>query len=720
MKAFIIFIFLQISIAALSQNTLVYINEIVASNGNILKDRYNQYSDFIEIYNAGNEVFNLADCYITNDINDLTKCRISNKNMGLTAIQPKTFKILWMDENTSRSVLNVCLKLSSNPKDLILVAPDGKTIIDKVSYPEQRYNVSYGRKKDNFEELGYFLKPTPNAANNTKMYKGFCSIPEFSEKGGFYNSLINVKIKHDKDAIIYYTLDGTEPNSNSLKYKDAISIDKTTLLRIKVEQEQYISSEIISQTYFINENFTLPVFSITTNNFDMFASTDPKKNIYTERKINIEYFDRDKSAVFSTNAGVKLVGKAIRNYPQKSMSVRLRSSYGLGTVKCKLFDDKEKSKYSAFLLRNSGNDNAQTLFKDALMHRLVNGTTHIDCQGYTPTIVYINGNCWGINNLREKISKHYIGANHPKVDMNNIDMMEWNSRPIQGDDVHYKNMIKFISENDMKLKENYDSVLTMIDLDNFVDYQIAEIFYANTDWPMANMKFWRPHTKDGKWRWILFDTDLAFDRDKQRCKGHHNSLDYALGVNNCHLPHLTKSLTASTIMLRKLMENEEFKSFFVSRFCDLLNTIFTSEHIANTISDIKSTLEPEIDKHIERWSDKRGIKSRQSWDNNIAKLIRFANERPDTIRYFINSKFNLGGSNEIKLDISEPSFGKLKINTLEINSFPFTGKYFARLPITIEAIPNEGYKFVKWSDGNKDAKREVLVSEVQELIAIFK
>jgi len=719
-RLFFTYFFFFICSVAFAQHSQIYISEILTSNGNIIKDRYNQYEDFVEIYNDGNEAFNLANCYITNDLNNLTKCKISNENIGLTSIGPKSYKLFWLDNNTNRGSLHLCLKLSSEPKDIVIVASDGKTILDKIFYPKQKHNISYGRKFNNLNEFGYFTNVTPNAVNYEKSYIGFCLSPIFSEKSGFYKNSIKVKLDYDKNATVFYTLDGANPTELSAKYIQEIEINKTAILRVIISCPDYISTEIISQTYFINESYSLPVASITTNDIEMFTSTDPKKNSYEEQKINIEYFDREKMNIFSTNAGVSLVGKAIRNYPQKSMSVRLRSTYGIELVKHKLFDDKEQSKYYSFLLRNSGNDNAKTMFKDAMMHRLINGVTNIDCQGYTPVIVYINGQYWGIHNLREKISKFYIGSNYPNVDMNKIDLMEWNSSPIQGDDVHYKDMIKFIAENDMKLKQNYDSVLKLIDIENFVDYQIAEIFYANTDWPMANMKFWRPHTSTGKWRWILFDTDLAFDRDKQRCAGHHNSLDYALGINNCHLPHLTKSLQSSTIILQKLIENEDFKNYFILRFSDLMNTVFTSQRMVKTINDIKSNLEPEIDKHIARWSDKRGIKSRQTWEANINSLIRFANERPDTMRYFINGKFNIGGSVDFHLDISQENVGKINVNTITIDSFPFVGKYFARLPITIEAIENEGHNFVKWSDGKKEAKRIVDVSEIRELTAIFK
>ena len=50
-----------------------------------------------------------------------------------------------------------------------------------------------------------------------------------------------------------------------------------------------------------------------------------------------------------------------------------------------------------------------------------------------------------------------------------------------------------------------------MDVDQYIDYQAAEIYMANADWPSSNIKFWRSSTGDNRWRWVVFDTDLGFN-----------------------------------------------------------------------------------------------------------------------------------------------------------------------------------------------------------------
>lgn len=721
MKYCLFFFLLHFYFFSFSQDTILYINEILSSNENINKDRYNEFDDWIEIYNPNTFSVNLGGMYVSNNEANLKQCQIVETMAGVTTLQPGEFKILWCDNNSSQGPLHVNLKLSSKGETIFLTSKDGKTIFDKVSFESQRIDISYGRFPNGKNDFFYFLKPTPKKSNQeSNNYTGICKNPKLSLNGGFYNKPIIVDIEKDKNTQVYYSTDGSIPDEKKGKlFTKAIAIDSTTVLRLKSYEAGKIPSTLFSETYFINENFTLPVVSLTTNDLNVFTNTDPKINIYKEKPINIEFFDINKEHIFNTLSGFRMVGKAIRNYPQKSYSIRFRSSYGISNVNYKFFQLKPKSKYFSLLLRNSGNDCAYTMFKDALLHTLVMEKTNIDCQGYQPVVVFINGKYWGISNLREKINKYYVASNHKAVDFENIDMIEWGSKPIQGNNKHYSKLLSFIKANDLKISTNYDTVKTMIDIDNFIDYQIAEIFYANTDWPMANMKYWRPRTKDGKWRWIMFDTDLAFDKNKTRCKGHHNTLDYAVGINNCHLPHLTNSLYESTILLRKLIANEDFKLKFVNRFCDLMNTIFTSENILAKINELKSGLEPEIDNHIRRWGKNGGIPNRASWNSNISKFEIFAQERPDTMRMFINDKFLLGGNKSIEFNISDTQTGKIKINTIIPDNYPFSGIYFNSLPIEIEAISNEGYKFVKWSDGDKSNSRKILPKDFDTITAIF-
>jgi hypothetical protein len=675
------------------QQPKVYINEFVTHNTKI-QDRYREYEDWVEFYNAEDTAVNIAGYFLTDNLANPKAFEITKRYPSLTTIPPKGHVMYWFDKGTRQhAALHVNLKLNNKGEQVGLFAPSG-AVVDTVSYGRQWTDIAMGREKDGAKKWVFFTEPTPAKTNNTKSYLGFSAAPTANKQGGFYEGELDVKLfSTNRKAAIYYSTDGKLPQQiDAQRYKTPIKILKTTVVRAITVEEGKLPGEVMTQTYFIDEKSTLPVVSIAIDKYSIFTNNDPKQNLYSESPAHIEYFDADKNRAFGVDAGIRLVGKAIRNYPQKSIAIRLRSAYGATQVEYQLFSQKESKTQSAFLLRNSGNDWSKTLFKDALLHSLTANGMDVDHQAYEPMLVFINNEFWGIHNLREKISRVYIEANYPNV--GKIDMFEWGSLPIQGDRDHLTKLEKFVEANDLSIAANYDTVSQMVDMNNFIDYQIAEIFYANTDWPMANMKFWRPKSEGGKWRWILFDTDLAYDLDKRRCPGHHRSLDYALGINNCHIPNFNQSLDKSTYLLQALIKNEDFKQHFIARFADVMNTNFSSKNMLAAIDSLQQRIAPEMPRQVKQWGTNKGIRSVAIWNAEVDKLRQFATERPDTMRMFIREKFELKGATEISFQVT--GGGTIQINNSKPSSFPFNGIYFNGIPILVAAVPNPGYKFVSW------------------------
>ncbi len=208
--------------------------------------------------------------------------------------------------------------------------------------------------------------------------------------------------------------------------------------------------------------------------------------------------------------------------------------------------------YEAIVLRNSGDDYYSSFMRDGLMHSIVN-ELDLETQAYRPSVVFLNGEYWGIHNIREKINENYL-AQHHDIDPNNIDLLEKNKFVISGDANHYNNMLEFISNNDMSLTDNFDYIETQMDIDNFIAYLLSQIYFDNTDWPGNNIKYWRSRD-NGKWRWILYDTDFGFGfKSAQNYKNNTLRITPTAenGLENANKPW-------ATFLLRKLLENDSFK-----------------------------------------------------------------------------------------------------------------------------------------------------------------
>jgi len=616
--------------------------------------------------------------------------------------------------------LHTNFRLKAGGEFLGLVSPSGQWV-DLINLPAMDPDVSYGRRIDGSAEWTFFGIPTPGEPNDTSAVQPPIAPPVFSLESGFYNEPQFLSLSHeDPAAVIRYTLDGSIPDDRSAIYTSPIPVMKTSVVRARAFRQGALPSPVVNHSYFIGENTALPVFSLITDPDNLWNDST---GIYTmgpnaspdfpyrganfwqdwERPVYLEFFESDRSLAFSLHAGMKIFGGWSRAYPQRSLAIYARKKYGSGTIRYQLFPDKPIKEFESFVLRNAGNDWNFSFMRDALTHALVKGT-HLVPQGYRPVVVFINGQYWGIYNLREKINEHFIAANYG-ADPDSIDFLEYDDVVIKGDASHYHQLLDFIRTHDLTNPDHYDVVASMMDIENFIDYQITEIFVNNQDWPSCNIKFWRPKKPGGRWRWILFDTDFSWGLYYPDSYSF-NSLAFATEPNGPDYPNPPWS----TFLLRNLLVNPYFRVQFINRFADFMNTIFHPAHILPTISRLKTTLLPEMPRHLNRWN-----LDYDNWLREIEVISQFARKRAFYVRQHILEYFGLTDTVQIELNISPPGTGQLQINSVVPDSLPWRGVYFADVPIHLSARAEKGYRFVRWSGSITDSSAHLQLTPDREL-----
>ncbi len=694
-------------IASPVSRTGVSINEILTANANTKIDPdFRQFSDWIELYNNSNSDLDLGGYYLSDDKANPRKWRIPNS----TTIKQHGYTLIWADKEDTK--LHTNFSLSSSGGTLILSDSSGREV-DQITYEKQKSDISCSKINDHI----YFTEPTPQSANKNaygELWKS--KKPDFAQEGGFYSGTQNITLTQENGGNIYYTTDGSIPTTNSNLYTNPIKIDKTTIIRARAMEDNRFLSSTKSQTYLINENISLPVVSIGIDDKYLF---DDKIGIYVEgldskypnyaqdwmRPASVEYI-KDKKVQFSENIGVKIFGNFTRTYAQKSLSIYAKDKYGAKSIDYPLFDYKPYiKKVKSFGLRVSGNDWGYTMMKDGLIQTIVKDTMDIDYQAYQPAIVFINGKYWGIQNIREKANENYIEANHG-VDREKIDLIKTVGQDLEeglmsGDTIAYKNLIDYVKGHDLSNNTFYTSVTDKVDTTEYINYMITEIFVGNSDWLGKNVRFWRERSEKGKWRWILHDTDFGFG-----LHGYDTS-----DLNN--LANATKKTWRTTIFTG-LLNNNQFKNEFISRFVTHLNTTFKPNRIENIINRFKKILDPEIDRHIQKWSENG--QTRSSWESHLDRMINYVYERNDYVRGHIQKEFNLSGN--INLNIFKSDNGTILVDDVPLES-DFDGNYFANTNITLKATPKKGYKFVKWSDGSTSNPYSKTLSSNITLSAIF-
>lgn len=534
----------------------------------------------------------------------------------------------------------------------------------------------------------------------------------FSLRGGIYTEAQSLKIDTSAGIKVFYTTSGSRPSTYSTKYNgQTISLNVTTVIRAVFYKNGSKIGES-AQSYIIGRPYNMAVVSIAVDTADFFSYS---KGIYVkgccadtvppytganfwkgwEREINIEFYEPDNTLGFNQNAACRIFGGFSKGLPMKSLAILSKKKYGHKKFKYQIFPNKEIKKFDSFVLRNSGGDFNNTHFRDALLTDLTE-PIDMDIQAYRPCVVYINGKYWGIHNIREKINEHYLDNNHG-INTDSVDLLKHKGDAQCGTTKEYKKLLKFLNDNSFESNEKIKELDSYMDIDNYINYNITEIYVDNGD-AGGNIRYWREQKPGARWRWILFDLDLSFGIGSKTAYKE-NTLHQMTTMSNEKWPNPAWS----TFIIRKLLENDSIQTVYINRFADHLNTIFSEKNVNFKLDSIYNMIKDEMPYHAERWKT-----SVEKWDIRVDRMREFANKRPYYLRTYLMQKFDLNDTVRVSIGAFNTKMGKVKLNSLTIEN-KFEGLYFTNVPVTIKAKPKMGYEFVKW-DGIEDTNPNLVIT----------
>ncbi|MFI5204349.1 MAG: CotH kinase family protein, partial [Flavobacteriales bacterium] len=616
--------------------------------------------------------------------------------------------------------LHTNFDLDSDGHTLYLKDASGNVIDQQYISELYAYN-SRGRLPDGTGNWCLMNTATPDTTNaSATCYVGYAEQPVFSLQPGFYSGTQSLSISSSTPGNIHYTRDGSWPTTFSPLYTSAISIDSNQVIRCKVFPSiaSLLPSPEKTGAYFIDETVTLPVISLTANPADLF---DWNYGIYMmgpnadtvnipffganfwnewERYAYIEFFDENKIKGFETSSAIKIQGNYSKAWPQKGFSVKARDNVGGDEIDYPLFPDKPAIKsYKSFNIRNAGSDWNTCHMRDRFAHKTVQNT-HIDIMDGRPCVLYINGDYFGVYELRERQDDRYVSDNSG-VDAVNFDFLEFDGSVKAGTNEHFYEMVTYVVTNDMTIPQKYDSVKVMLDIENFVDYFATETYIVNIDWLGSytnNIKYWRQTSPPGKWRYILWDVDLSlsFAEPFAASDETYDMLDVAVNPPTWN-PH--------SGMLSSLLNNTEFKNYFVNRYADLMNTIFLPANMHSRADAMHDEMFPEMARHFQLWGNSfvgwLGLIGRANdvptWEIEIDSMLSFCDRRSYYARNYIQSQFGINSQVDVTLDVLPAGTGTIHLNTIDPTPMPWTGVYFDDVPVTMTATPESGYKFLYWT-----------------------
>ncbi|HSQ41107.1 MAG TPA: CotH kinase family protein [Fibrobacteraceae bacterium] len=608
-----------------------------------------------------------------------------------------------------------------------LYLTDSSGIRDTLAYPNVPAGRSWGR--DSLGNSGYLSPPTPYGTP-----QGIAVTEQASEalsvtEAGFYDSSVSVSIDVPENSTVHYTLDGAIPTESSSTYTGPILIDSSTVLRSVTIKDGALASDISTRSYFIADSATLPVVSIGVDPGAMFnADTgiyedgpDPGSeepyygaNYWMPRElpVSIEFFESGGSLQFQQNGGLDIYGNYSRMQPKKSVGIAFREKYGDKDLDYALFPDaSDLDEFRKFGLRNYGGNYGSDYIRDALAQNLTKGLD-VDHQQNRPVIVYYNGSYYGLHQLVEKMDKNWPKTHHG-YDPDYIDLLEPFDVVSSGSPTDFNNMKTFMEENDMSLAENYAHVDTLLDVNSYLNYLAVEIYANNTDWPANNYHIWRCTSPLTKFRYMMFDMDFTFASGNAPDSLRWASTDmFAFLSNESETPEWPNG-SASTLVYRHLMENDEFKNALINRLALLLSWQFSSSRVRAMADSMMEAISSQMERDQDHWN-----LSYSYMDKELTRIQTFISDRPSEMRNQMRDHFGLGADLSATLSVS--GSGVIQVNGLSLPFSPFIGTWFSGQPLTLTAVAESGKTFTGWSDGESSVKRIWTPTAGATLSATFK
>lgn len=523
--------------------------------------------------------------------------------------------------------------------------------------------------------------------------KGCTLIP--SHEAGFYEAPFELSLSSDRPELtIRFTLDGTTPDADSQAYEAPIPIrDRegesyvyaaqnvtfypafqpaqgevelaTVLTAQAFDGETPIGTPLI-RTYFIDpmgaQRYSFPVVSLSTdpdNLFDdargifavgsRFRAAAPRRSDGStpanynqrgrewERPIHMEFMENG-IRTFSQSLGTRTFGAWSRAEPKKSLKLFARNQYTPGTngMAHPFFPDLLDSQgvgidsFRQLVLRNGGNDWNTTLFRDPMMQELADDIPNR--QASRPVIVFLNGEYWGVYFLTESLDVDWV-ASHYGVDADAVGIIANGWELYEGTEADandYFALTAYLKQNTLKEEDAFSVVANWVDVEAYLRYQAAQIYFGNLDWPGNNIKMFRVRSgiTDGRWRPMLYDTDFGFGLYADKSDVTHDTLWLALDPNSKEWPNPSWS----TLLFRRLMENEACRRQFVAIMEESLQTRFSEETVLAEIQRWQDMMEPEMAEYAKRYELWR-IPDTETWKREgIAQLRAYARQRPFQIR----------------------------------------------------------------------------------------
>ncbi len=754
----------------------IVINEVCSNNFSAGCNENGKYSDCIELYNSGSENVSLKGCFLTDDENEPEKYALEDIEIppgGYALVWLDKESGLRISKDGEKIFLIDSLH-ETYLDQVIIPSLSYDTSYGRIQDGKSKWSVMSTTLGGSNEEAA--LLPTvsmdkPIFEYTSGFYEEAFLLHLYSPAGeNIYYTLDGSE--PSADSFVYKTpiwiMDNSPEENNYASRKDLspssdytpdFPVDKAVVVRAACYNPFTNQiSEVVTETFFVGYDLKteyegMAVISLAVDPGDLF---DSQTGIYGngaeyeaylenggikdgivmdsyidekgetqhrymasnafhdgkewERKASVSYFDETHSHIFTQNTGIRISGNSTRSAAQKSFNLFARDIYDdLEIIPYAFFNP--SNIYSTIKLRNGGGNTQHIKFLDAFLEEAVK-ERGISTQDSKPCVVFLNGEYWGIYNIRERYNEEYLALRYG-LDLENIMIVKAGNAITSPEETMaaYKYMLDVVTECDLMYDDTYALACELVDIQNLIDYCCINLYLDNRDVAFGyNTALWRTTQKetpfsDGKWRFMLYDLDECIHPDSNIWDGRENWM-------------AEHPLMMEPVLL-SLLDNESFRRQFCISFMDLANTTFSYERMHPMLVKWSSLYEAQTIKDHQRFYDP--LYNTETFRQEVRSIDTFFQKRFLFAMESLAKTFQLQGElTRISVSSNVPSGGTFTINTASLDGCgTWEGYYYSDFPVTITVQPNEGYHFVSWQGDASGTDSTISVSLDKGAVSLY-
>ena len=529
--------------------------------------------------------------------------------------------------------------------------------------------------------------------------------PVFSLAGGVYETAQQLQISQPvgTDYTVRYTTDGSVPTKKSAQATDTIQVagsDATVVRAACFDESGNLVGRVITHTYVAAEEGRGALYTVSLTlepkDFDKLCRQYSEK---LEMPTHIEIVNPEGELVISQDGGIRIFGGSSRALSQKSFKIIARKTgyydtemyEGKGTFRYAFFEQRTikagadagevLDRYDSLILRNGGNDsllhnscdplNASLLRDNAVNNfaSYVTDTLDYACSAFA--VVYVNGEYYGILDMKENMNEDYVKRVYDVADddvavvKSELDTSrggrydgDWffyeseNATELAAWEKICDDVAKAQKKGDLSY---YDTLAELVDLHSFAEYCALNLYTSNHDWPHNNVKLWRytgvavegNAITDGKWRFMTRDQDLGMGRydsahltseldTTPEVDSFYRMLGNFVDYHDLHSYKGEQQLYPDSLglqcMLAYCLQNDAFRADFEA-ICRRMASEESQQVMLDVLAAGADAIKPEMTRHINRWKGAIGNGyNLKAWQKEYSNIKKYVNNRP---AYFI-------------------------------------------------------------------------------------